>query len=221
MADGAPRLVVLAGTNGAGKSSVAGAFLRDAGGQYFNPDEVARAMRAADPSLDPTAANGRAWATGRRLLEEAIRDRDDFAIETTLGGVTITALLLAAARRGFAIRVWYAGLATPEMHVARVAARVRRGGHDIPVADIRRRYDRSRRNLIVLLPHLAELTLYDNSAEADPATGKAPQPTLVLYIRAGAIVGPPDLARTPAWARPIVAAARKLDRSGRAPSASA
>jgi predicted ABC-type ATPase len=212
--DGPPRLVVLAGTNGAGKSSIAGAFLRVAGGQYFNPDEVAGAVRAADPSLDAAAANARAWAAGRRLLEEAIRDRRDFAIETTLGGNTIATLLLAAARRGFEIRIWYAGLATPELHLARIAARVRRGGHDIPAADVRRRYDTSRRNLILLLPHLAELTVYDNSIEADPAMGRAPHPVLVLHVRAGAVVDPPDLTQTPAWARPIVAAARKLVRPG-------
>jgi len=211
--DEPPRLVVLAGTNGAGKSSIAGAFLREAGGQYFNPDEIARALRAADPDLDVAAANAHAWAAGRRLLETAIRDRRDFAIETTLGGNTITALLLAAARRGFALRIWYAGLAAPELHVGRVAARVKRGGHDIPASDILRRYDLSRRNLIDLLPHLAELTVYDNSAEADPAAGKTPRPNLVLHVRDGAIVGPADLARTPAWARPIVAAARKLDRA--------
>jgi predicted ABC-type ATPase len=208
--DGAPRLLVLAGTNGAGKSSIGGAFLREAGGEYFNPDEIARAMRAADASLDAATANGRAWAAGRRLLERAIRDRHDFAIETTLGGNTIAALLLDAARRGFEVRVWYAGLATPELHVARVRSRVRRGGHDIPEHDIRRRFDQSRHNLIALLPRLSELLLYDNSPDADPAAGGSPEPALVLHMRQGAIVGPPDLARTPTWARPIVAAARKL-----------
>jgi predicted ABC-type ATPase len=93
-----------------------------------------------------------------------------------------------------------------------VAARVRRGGHDIPEPDIRRRYDQSRRNLIVLLPRLAELLVYDNSMEADPAAGETPRPTLVVHVRQGAIVGPPNLARTPAWARPVVAAARKVER---------
>ncbi len=210
MPDSPPRILVLAGTNGAGKSSIGGAFLREAGGEYFNPDEVARAMRAADPSLDAAAANGHAWATGRRLLEQAIRDRRDFALETTLGGRTFTGLLLEASRRGFEVRVWYAGLATPELHLARVAARVRRGGHDIPEPDVRRRYDHSRRNLIVSLPHLAELAVYDNSTEADPASGKTPQPVLVLHLRHGAILGPPSLDRTPTWARPIVAAARKV-----------
>lgn len=207
------RVLVLAGTNGAGKSSIGGAFLRQSGGAYFNPDEVARAMRSADASLDTVTANGRAWAVGRRLLEEALRDRRDVAFETTLGGRTITALLMAAARQGFEVRIWYAGLATPELHVARVAARVRRGGHDIPEQQIRRRYDGSRRNLIALLPHLTELTVHDNSEERDPAAGRAPRPTLVLHVRRGTIVGPADLSSTPAWARPIVAAARKLVRS--------
>jgi predicted ABC-type ATPase len=210
VADAPPRISLLAGTNGAGKSSIGGAFLRQAGGHYFNPDEVARAMRAADPSLDVPEANGRAWAEGRRLLEEAIRDRRDFAFETTLGGATMTGLVLEACRQGFEVRVWYAGLATPELHAARVAARVRLGGHDIPERDIRRRYDQSRRNLVALLPHLTEVAVYDNSAEGDPATGARPRPALVLHMRRGRIVGPPDLTGTPVWARSIVAAARRV-----------
>lgn len=212
MPEAPPRILVLAGTNGAGKSSIGGAFLRQSGGEYFNPDEAARRLRAADATLDVAAANGRAWAIGRGLLERAIRERCDFAFESTLGGRTITELLLAAARAGIDLRVWYAGLASPEAHLARVAARVRRGGHDIPEHDVRRRFDDSRRNLIALLPHLAELTVYDNGAEADPAAGKAPTPVLVLHLRRGKIVGPPILAGTPPWARPIVAAARKLAR---------
>jgi predicted ABC-type ATPase len=213
--DAPPRILALAGTNGAGKSSIGGVFLRQAGGQYFNPDEIARVMRGADPSLDATTANGRAWGVGRRLLEEAIRDRHDFALETTLGGTTITGLLLDAARQGFEVRVWYAGLATPDLHLARVAARVRRGGHDIPEPDVRRRWDQSRRNLVLLLPHLHELQLYDNSAGGDPAIGAIPRPALVLHVRQGAIIGPPVLARTPTWARSIVAAARKVALSRR------
>lgn len=213
MPDRAPSILVLAGTNGAGKSSIGGAFLRQSGGEYFNPDEVARAMRAADASLDTVTANGRAWAVGRRLLEEAVHDRRDFAFETTLGGRTITALLIAAARQGFEVRIWYAGLATPELHLARVAARVRRGGHDIPEQAILRRYDRSRRNLIALLPFVTELTVHDNSSEGDPATGRTSRPTLLLHVRQSTIVAPRDLTSTPSWARPIVAAARKLARS--------
>jgi predicted ABC-type ATPase len=209
VADPPPRILVLAGTNGAGKSSIGGAFLRQSGGEYFNPDEVARAMRARDPGLDAAAANGLAWVHGRRLLEEAIRGRHDFAFETTLGGNTITDLLFEACRRGFEVRIWYAGLDSPERHIARVAARVSQGGHDIPELDIRRRYDRSRANLVRLLPHVAEIMVYDNSAEADPAAGTPPVPALVLHLRRGAIVGPADFRHTPGWARAIVVAARR------------
>jgi predicted ABC-type ATPase len=88
-----------------------------------------------------------------------------------------------------------------------VRARVRRDGHDIPEADIRRRFENSRLNLIHLMPLLAALRVYDNSAEADPALGAEPHPRLVLHMERGKIVGPPGLRRTPAWARPIVAAA--------------
>ena len=76
-------------------------------------------------------------------------------------------------------------------------ARVRRGGHDIPESDIRRRYQHSRLNLIELLPALTSLRVYDNSAEADPAVGVAPTPVLVLELQRGAIVNSADLTRAP------------------------
>ena len=102
------------------------------------------------------------------------------------------------------------GLAVrPELHVARVRARVAKGGHDIPESRIRERYDASRLNLIRLLPSLHELWVYDNSVEADPDAGVAPEPRLVLHLRRGTIVGPRDVSLTPAWAKAIVAAAMK------------
>ncbi len=211
MADGRhpPRLYVLAGTNGAGKSSIAGAMLLRQRVEYFNPDEAARRILAVNPGISQAQANSAAWHEGTRLLERAIAERLDFAFETTLGGRTITALLERAAARGFEVRVWYVGLNGPDLHVARVRARVARGGHDIPEPRIRERYDASRLNLIRLLPSLRELWVYDNSKEADPAAGVAPEPRLVLHVRGGTLVGPRDLGATPEWAKAIVAAAVK------------
>lgn len=205
-----PTLTVLAGVNGAGKSSIAGAMLRGEGGAYFNPDEAARRLRKVDPRLTPVRANSLAWAQGVELLRRAIETRKDFAFETTLGGNTIFRLLESAADAGFDVCVWYAGLESPELHLARVAARVRRGGHDIPETDVRRRYDNSRLNLVRLLPRLAELLVYDNSEENDPASGDPPTPLFVLHVRGRKIVAPKDLSATPEWAKPIVAAALKL-----------
>jgi len=206
----APRLFVLAGVNGAGKSSIGGAMFRASGADYFNPDEAARTLMAANPGLTQAQANSAAWHKGKGLLERAIQERLDFALETTLGASTIPKLLEAAAAQGFELYVWYVGLSSVEQHLARVGARVREGGHDIPESDIRRRYTHSRLNLIRLLPVLAGLRIYDNSAEANPAKQLAPRPLLVLHMEHGKIAGPDDLSATPPWAKPIVAAAMKL-----------
>ena len=208
-----PRLYVLAGVNGAGKSSIAGATFRALGSDYFNPDEAARRLIAVNPALSQKAANSAAWRQGVRLLRRAIEERLDFAFETTLGGNTITQILAYAAAKGIEIHIWYVGLSNPELHLERVRARVRRGGHDIPETDIRRRYEHSRLNLISLLPHLTALRVHDNSEEADPAAEKVPLPVLVLQMERSTILGPPDLSCTPDWAKPIVAAALKLSRS--------
>ncbi len=197
---------VLAGANGAGKSSVGGERFRREGGDYFNPDEVTRRIRARHPGLSEATANSAAWLQGRRLLERAIAQRLDFAFETTLGGRTIAALLEHAAVTGLEVRMWFVGLDSPERHIARVKARVGKGGHDIPEEKIRERYEGSRENLLRLLPHLTELRLFDNSAEADPTAGHRPEPLLVLHVVRGAIMQACPLPHVPTWAKPIVAA---------------
>jgi predicted ABC-type ATPase len=206
-----PCITVLAGTNGAGKSSLAGAMLRHAGGDYFNPDEVAHRVLQMASDLTAQQANSRAWNAGKQLLQRAIAERRSFAFETTLGGRTITSLLEHALASGIEVRIWYAGLETPEQHIARVRARVASGGHDIPERDIRRRYKSSLQNLVRLLPGLSELRVFDNSRDSDPKAGRAPRPRLVLHVEGGRIVAPSPakLEKTPAWARPIVAAAMK------------
>lgn len=195
--------------NGAGKSSLGGAAFRDAGGDYYNPDEAARRIRDAQPRLSQHEANSLAWQQGMRLLERAIERRLTYAFETTLGASTIPRTLAQAASKGAQVRIWYAGLDTVERHIARVRARVRKGGHDIPEADIRRRFESSRANLVELMPSLAALRVYDNSMEIDPAKGRPPMPRLVLHVEGGRIVAPGDLGATPQWAKAIVARAMR------------
>jgi predicted ABC-type ATPase len=210
-------IYVLAGCNGGGKSSVAGDALRDAGIELFDPDRVARTL-VSQGAATQQAANAAAWNRGRRLLERAIEARGTFAFETTLGGTTITALLRHAASVGISVHVWFVGLASVEMHVARVKRRVAKGGHDIPVGMIRRRYVAGPTNLIGLLPGLRQLFLYDNSREGDPDEGRAPSPELVMHAVNRRIVAPRSVrglvARTPQWAKPIVAASLELHLRG-------
>ena len=207
------RIYVIAGVNGSGKSSIGGAAFRENGGEYYNPDEVARKLMAANPTLTQVDANSAAWHQGVKLLKRAIAERKDFAFETTLGANTIPRLLAQAASQGIEIYIWYVGLSSAELHIERVQARVRRGGHDIPAEHIRRRYEHSRLNLIDLLPQITGLRVYDNSVDADPAAGKTPEPKLVLHMERGKILNPRNLKQTPDWAKPIIAAALKLSLS--------
>ncbi len=202
-----PTLLVLAGVNGAGKSSVAGASLRASGSDYYNPDEATERLRGA--GVQSGEANAAAWLQGRRALEAAIAHGTPFAFETTLGGNTMP-MLIAKAADTHDVTLWFVGLDSAEQHVARVAARVVEGGHDIPAAKIHARWDSARRNLIALMPHLDELRLYDNTVEQRNAHDA--DPTLLLHLHHGRIIAPNAraLRNTPDWAKAIVEAARSL-----------
>ena len=222
-----PFILVLAGVNGAGKSSVGGAILKANRLTWYNPDAFARELMAK-AGADRDAADGEAWAYGRARLEAAVADGTSFAFETTLGGTTIPRLLGEAAATHDVVMV-FCGLASAEQHIDRVRMRVRHGGHDIPEERIRARWETSRENLIALLPRLAHLQVFDNSAEAAPGED-VPFPVLVLEVKDGQVLHPgrgdvDALEATPAWAKPIVAAAFRCHNAeiaspGRTPASS-
>ncbi len=205
-----PRILVLAGVNGAGKSSIGGDMLHQAGIPWFNPDTFTRELVAATGS--PLAdANAAAWQEGLRRLNAAIAHGEDYAFETTLGGNTIAARL-GDASESHDVLMWFCGLDSPEHHMARVRLRVSHGGHDIPEAKIRERYRTSIANLVALLPHLSRLQVYDNSRDAEPGTPVA-DPRLLLQMEEGRIAWPTDadtLRATPDWAKPILEAALSM-----------
>lgn len=210
-----PFIFVLAGVNGAGKSSVGGALLRDQGLQWFNPDSYAREL-VRQAGMDIGEANARAWAHGKSRLEAAIANRSNYAFETTLGGSTITRLLEKAAKT-HSVLMLYCGLDSPELHIARVKLRVAHGGHPISEEKIRERWDASRLNLIKLLPKLARLQVFNNSTSVQPGND-IPDPDLVLDVEGGRVNFPDHqdaaaMKAVPAWARPIVEAAIRLSRA--------
>jgi predicted ABC-type ATPase len=202
------RILVAAGTNGAGKSAIVGEFLAAKGGEYFNPDLVAREL--IQKGVPTEQANASAWKLGFNALRRAINNNEDFSFETTLGGNTIARELHQAIKAGLKIYIWYVGLASPELHITRVRARVGRGGHEIPEAKIRERYPKSLANLVSFIGVAAEVHLFDNSAESADAL---PQTMRVFRMRGERIIEP-DLetlmTQTPNWAKPVVAAAIKV-----------
>jgi len=204
-----PFIIVLAGVNGAGKSSVLSALLRDAGLDWYNPDRYAADL-VRELGMPLGEANGRAWKHGESLLERAIATASNHAFETTLGGRTITRLLRNASKTHDVLML-YCGLDTPELHIARVAQRVAHQGHPIPDEKIRERWNTSRANLVQLLPVLARLQVFDNSRSVEPGRD-VPDPVLLLELEAGRVLFPDiasheALAAVPAWAQPIVEAA--------------
>ena len=215
-AAGRPRkrrfIFVLAGVNGAGKSSVAGDILKEHGLAWFNPDAYAREI-IARTGCSRGDADAAAWAYGKAKLEAALAQGTRYAFETTLGGDTISRLL-AKASETHDVRVIYCGLDSVEKHIARVRLRVEHGGHDIPEERIRARWTSSREHLIKLLPHLADLEIFDNSADATPGED-LPHPTGILEMKRGLVLYPPPgdvkaLKAMPQWAKPILAAAFRL-----------
>lgn len=199
---------MLAGVNGAGKSSLLGTWLEEDGLSWFNPDTFTRCLVDQGWALD--AANAAAWNEGVRRLREAMADGSDFAFETTLGGNTIPRLLRDACTT-HEVEIWFCGLDSVALHIERVAARVSAGGHDIPHDKIRARFDSARENLLDLLPHLATLHVYDNSAPPD-AQGRVEPLPLLQMDRSGLHypVSVIELLQTPDWAKPIVMRAMEL-----------
>ena len=199
-------IIVIAGVNGAGKSSVLGSYIRASGGNYFNPDEVTRSLMVTNPTLTLTDANAQAWNQSFANLKDAIANDQDYTFETTLGGRSISATLLKAAEQGIQVQILFVGLDSPEKHIARVAARVANGGHDIPEEQIRKRWHGAITNLMALIPVCSAVSVFDNSAGL--VNGKPSPVQLFSLVDGEFTVAPtPDM---PDWAKPLALVAIKL-----------
>lgn len=195
-------IFVAAGVNGAGKSTLIGQYAKNNGAPYFNPNE--RTCEFIRAGLDAAAANARSWQEGYAALKHAIDQPLSYTFETTLGGQSIVTELFRALARDRALTIYFIGLDSVELHLQRVAARVKRGGPGIAENKIRERFIRSRENLLAFIGTQASLRVWDNSQE--DASGR-PAPVDVLIIERQQLRYPDTvkaLKATPAWARPLV-----------------
>ncbi len=154
---GERKIIVIAGPNGAGKTTFALEYLpHEAACPIFvNADLIA----AGVSPLSPEAAGLRA---GRLMLEELDRHASQgrsFAFETTLAGRTYARRIQRWRNQGYVVKLIYLPLATPEEAIRRVRQRVTQGGHGIPEAVIRRRFDRSVANFRHVYRHLVDFWL--------------------------------------------------------------
>lgn len=165
----APRVIIIAGPNGAGKTTFAREFLpHEAGCPVFvNADLIAA-------GIAPFAPENAAVRAGRLMLEELSHHfaaRTSFAFETTLSGRGYLRSIKEWQESGYRVKIIFLQLASADEAVARVAQRVRQGGHNIPEAVIRRRFAAGKENFEKLdAPRVDAWALYDNAG---------PEPVLI------------------------------------------
>jgi predicted ABC-type ATPase len=168
-----PKCIVIAGPNGAGKTTFAREFLpKDAGVIHFvNADLIATGLSPLRPELA-------AIAGGRLFLQQLDRlaaDRVDFAFETTLSGKIYLHRLKRWKAAGYRIEIFFLKLSSPRLALRRIGARVRQGGHNVPAADVLRRFDRSWSNFKAYYCPLADKwEVYDNSQRPPELIDKGP-----------------------------------------------
>lgn len=191
-----PELHVIAGPNGAGKSTLYdGVVRRRTRAEFVNADLLAWERFGHPAVTEEESRYGQDAAEERRA--ELIARRESLVVESTFSHPSKLDLLREARAAGYAISVYHVGVRTPEHAVGRVAARVAAGGHPVPEARIRGRYERNG-PLIREAVLTADLGLvFDNSR-----VGRSPL-LLATFVRGrGRRVVP----RLPAWAETLYAA---------------
>lgn len=152
---------VVAGPNGSGKSTFALTYLPEYAGsiEFVNPDLMAQGLSPTDISLSAIKA-------GKLTLErisELIAARATFGFETTLSGRGHLRLLSCAKEAGYAVHLYYLWMPSVVMLPSRIRHRVLAGGHDVPTADVLRRYERSKANIVEYARIADVLRVFDAS----------------------------------------------------------
>jgi predicted ABC-type ATPase len=158
------RIIILAGPNGAGKTTFAREYLLKEANcpDFVNVDLIAAGLSPFDPERAAIRA-------GRIMLSEIqrrTRKRESFAFETTLSGHVYARLIPEWRMDGYLVKLIFLSLPSPEIAIARVAARVKQGGHNVASAVVRRRFDSGLRNFREIYKDLVDRwEWYDNSGD--------------------------------------------------------
>jgi len=158
------KVLIIAGPNGAGKTTFAREFLPGEAHcpTFINADYIAHGLSPFSPDL----AALKAGKLMLKELNEHIGNGRSVALETTLSGKRYARLIPRWQKRGYAVKLVFLSLPSVELALARVASRVRQGGHAIPEATVRRRFEVGACNFHEVYKPLADAwALYDNSGD--------------------------------------------------------
>lgn len=164
-----PEMIIIAGPNGSGKTSVTKRFLHHEwaeGTLYINPDEIAKDIFGDWNSHEAVlkAANYSA-----ELREKCLKEHKSFVFETVMSADDKIDFIIRAKQEGFFIRLFFISTKHPSINASRIANRVMKGGHDVPITKIISRYYKSIENCKMVTPIVDRLYVYDNSADGEDA----------------------------------------------------
>lgn len=157
-----PVCLIIAGVNGAGKTTFALEYLSNASSyhQFINADLIAAGLSPLSPELKQTAAS----KIFLQQIKQLVHQRKSFALETTLSGRGYLKLIKQLKNDGWLVELIYLYLPSVKLSMERVAERVMHGGHNIPIDAIKRRYPRSLNNLMnEYMPLCDKVICLDNS----------------------------------------------------------
>jgi predicted ABC-type ATPase len=191
-----PVLIVIAGPNGSGKTTITSKILRHEwleGAVYINPDIVAQEKFGDWNSMDAVMQSVKYC---EELREKCLRDHQSLIFETVLSAEDKIDYIKRAKEAGFFIRLFFVSTEHPSVNASRIARRVMKGGHDVPISKIISRYYKSIVNCLKALKYADRTYVYDNTAENTEAQ--------ILFRMTDGKLAKQYLSELPKWSRPIL-----------------
>ncbi|MBQ0030232.1 MAG: zeta toxin family protein [Paludibacteraceae bacterium] len=164
-----PVLIVIAGPNGSGKTTITKKVLRHEWLEdcvYINPDNIAKEVFGDWNSAD-AVLNAAKYAT--ELREKLLEEKKSMIFETVLSAEDKVDFMRRAKDAGFFIRLFFISTKNPTINAARIANRVMEGGHDVPITKIVSRYTKSIVNCAIISSFIDRTYIYDNSIDGTDA----------------------------------------------------
>lgn len=183
-----PRLVVVVGANGAGKTTWARRHRNRLPEDFYNADSIAEGLGDANSP----GQQARARALVDREIAERLRHRESFGFESTYSGSSRPVIVRDASARGYETHAIFLGTSHPEINIVRVRRRVLEGGHDIPVSEIVRRWSAAWENLLRTWDVFDRIDVLDNTTDTTRIVGRKSGNRVRISV-----------AQLPDWARAI------------------